>query len=445
MRITCSEECSKSELDLFSVPPTQVAIKEGIWDNIKPFPNYNEGTITFDIPADSKSYLNINMTELWVTARLKKKDSKNKDEDVVFDDQDATKIVDVAPVNNLLHSLFSQVQVYLNNREVENTNANYAHKAYMANLLSYGTEAKATFLTSEFFYKDEAGKMDKLTVLGSDKKVQNSGAVKRYNIFKANNQVQMRGRLHCDFFNTNKVLLSNVPVTIRLTKNKPEFYLIGNTANCFIEFDEIFLRVRRIKLSEKVMLDHAMGLELYTAKYPIKRNVVKHQLIPYSSQSVTISNIHTGFMPNRVVLGFLKNSDYDGSLNSNPFNFRTYGVKQLTLKVSSRAVVYSAGIKMDYETNRYLEAYSTLFQNIQEVPNDITYSEYNQGYTLYAFDLSPDMCNGDHFNELNDGNLELEVIFNESHKEAITILFYLEFDNLVEITKHRNVVFDYQI
>jgi hypothetical protein len=122
-----------------------------------------------------------------------------------------------------------------------------------------------------------------------------------------------------------------------------------------------------------------------------------------------------------------------------------YDVKQLILKVSSRPVVYSAGIKKVYSKDLYLEVYSTLYQNIAETGNDITYDEFKNGYTLYAFDLTADTCNGEYFNELNDGNLELEVVFEKAKSEAISVLIYMEFDNLVEITKHRNVIFDYQV
>ena len=56
MHIKDSEACGKSELDLFSIPPTQIAVEEGVWDDIKPHPNFTEGTVTFDIPGDSSQY-----------------------------------------------------------------------------------------------------------------------------------------------------------------------------------------------------------------------------------------------------------------------------------------------------------------------------------------------------------------------------------------------------
>ena len=40
MKINNSEECAKSELDLFSVPPTQTVVEEGVWDTIQPHPNF---------------------------------------------------------------------------------------------------------------------------------------------------------------------------------------------------------------------------------------------------------------------------------------------------------------------------------------------------------------------------------------------------------------------
>ena len=39
-----------------------------------------------------------------------------------------------------------------------------------------------------------------------------------------------------------------------------------------------------------------------------------------------------------------------------------------------------------------------LHKNIREASNGITYENYKVGNTLYAFDLTPDLCSADHFN-----------------------------------------------
>jgi hypothetical protein len=48
----------------------------------------------------------------------------------------------VGPVNNFLHSLFSQVDVSLNGVLITNSSNTYGYRAYIENLLSYGSLAK---------------------------------------------------------------------------------------------------------------------------------------------------------------------------------------------------------------------------------------------------------------------------------------------------------------
>jgi hypothetical protein len=84
----------------------------------------------------------------------------------VNDDLDAADTV--GPVNNFLHSLFSQVDVSLNGTLITNSTNTYAYRAYIETLLSYGLEAKSSQLTSALFYKDEAGKMDKSNPLAAN-------------------------------------------------------------------------------------------------------------------------------------------------------------------------------------------------------------------------------------------------------------------------------------
>ena len=80
----------------------------------------------------------------------------------------------VVPVNNWLHSLFSQVDVYINDTLVTPSSNTYPFRAYVDTFLSYGDEAKNTQLTSQLWYKDTAGHMDATTVDGG-----NTGLVER--------------------------------------------------------------------------------------------------------------------------------------------------------------------------------------------------------------------------------------------------------------------------
>jgi hypothetical protein len=268
MRIANSEECGKSELDLFTVPATQVEIENSVWDNIKPHPMFTDGVITFDITGDSINYLDLSDTELYVNLMLQKKKVLTSEyENAVFNDADATKNTACAPVNNILHSMFSQIQVFINGKEVKNTNSMYSYKSYLTNLLSYGRELKQTMLESEGYFRDTPGAMDKTD--GTNK-----GHKSRYDLFAAGQPVQLRGRLMCDIMNMNRLMLSNVNITIKLTRTEPNFYLMGKGENHKIIISDCFLRVRRVQISPSTMLQHAMALEKTTAKYPIRRTLV---------------------------------------------------------------------------------------------------------------------------------------------------------------------------
>ena len=94
----------------------------------------------------------------------------------------------------------------------------------------------------------------------------------------------------------------------------------------------------------------------------------------------------------------------------------------------------------------------TLHKNIREASHGISYENYMQGNTLYAFDLTPDLCSADHFNLFKDGSLDLDVHFESddtntlvTQKTGYTAMFYLEFDNIIEITKERQVLVDYKL
>ena len=93
-----SVPCSKSEMKLFSVPPTQMVIEDSEYVEYRPFGGLNAlGPIDFIIPGTGRKYLDINNTQLYIKAKLAKADGS---------DREATN--KVAPVNLLLHSMFSQ-------------------------------------------------------------------------------------------------------------------------------------------------------------------------------------------------------------------------------------------------------------------------------------------------------------------------------------------------
>ena len=92
----------------------------------------------------------------------------------------------------------------------------------------------------------------------------------------------------------------------------------------------------------------------------------------------------------------------------------------------------------------YLLNFLVIFAFNQQASN--TFSEfvgYARGYTLYAFDLTPDLGEDDHFNLVREGNVRIDMKFSVALPNTINVIVYAEFENIIEIDRTRNVKFDY--
>ena len=129
--------CTKSELDLFTVPPTQLGIEDALYMTYNPVTSVtNEGPITFNIPAAGEDCLDLAHTMLYIKAKVVKNDGTALDA-----------AANVAPMNNFLHTLFQSVEVSFNNKIVNPSAGIYPYRSYIETLLNYGCDAKDSHLT----------------------------------------------------------------------------------------------------------------------------------------------------------------------------------------------------------------------------------------------------------------------------------------------------------
>lgn len=428
-------ECTKSELDLFTTPPTQTAIEDCTLVHYKPISSLTEESpVEFAVPGHGDDYVDLGHTMLHVTAELYT--------DLVRAENVAAP--DVAPVNNLLHSLFNQVDITLNQKPVSPANNLYAYRAYLETLLNYGPAAKKSHLTSCLWYDDTPGKLD---VAGD----QNEGFKKRRAHFANKSTVDMIGHLHCDLFNQDRFLLNGVEMRLRLLRSRNEFCLMQSAGNDYkIRITSATLLVRRVKVSPGVLLGHAKALAKTTAKYPLTRVEVKSVTIAAGVQSETIDNIIHGQLPKRLVLGLVQNSAFSGDHQSNPFNFQHFNLDFLSLYVDG--VQFPAKPFQPIfagDKREYIDCYQTMFTgsgiHFLNEGNNISREDYDQGFCLFLFDLTPDLSAGEnHFwNLIRTGSVRIEMRFATALTRTINALAFVEYDNILEIDNSRTVTTDY--
>ena len=97
----------------------------------------------------------------------------------------------------------------------------------------------------------------------------------------------------------------------------------------------------------------------------------------------------------------------------------------------------------------YVLAYNTLFSGtgkvFKEEGNGLNRTSFSKGYALYAFDLTPDLGEDDHFNLTKRGSVRLVLKFHDTLTENVTVVAYTEFQNVVEIDRNRNVIYDFAL
>lgn len=430
---THSCECMKSELDLFTLPPTQTSIENSSWIHYKPISSLTgDSPIEFSISGTSDDYIDLAHTMLSLKVKMTKK--KN---DVAIGES-------AGPVNNLLHSLFNQVDVYFNQKLVSPPNNAYPYRAYIETLLNYGHSAKSSHLTSVLWYDDSAGKMEGGIA-------ENIGLKNRRKFLQDEKTLDLIGHLHCDVFNQEKFLVNGVEVGLRLVRSRDSFCLIdvGDTAT--IQITEASLIVRRVKISPTVLLAHAKALSQTTAKYPLTRVEVKAFAIHSGVHGESLDNAVLGQLPKRIILGFVDNKAYNGESKCNPFNFKNYKINYLTLCVDGVQVPSKALQPKFNDANdgQFISGYQTLFSgtgiHFMNEGNCISRDMYPEGYCLFAFDLTPDLsANSDsHWNLVRHGSVRIEVRFDAALTETINCIMYAEYDNVLEIDAARQIIVDY--
>ena len=366
----------KSELDLFAVPPTQTSIEEGGWIEHQPLTYLDSGgPIEFILPGTEDAYLDIANTYLLVRAKIVNGDGT----DIVAD-------TPVAPVNNWLHSLFSQVDIYLNDTLVTPSSNTYPFRSYVETLLSYGAEAKKTQLTSQLWYKDTAGHME-----ATQENAGNAGLVERHRHIAESRVVDMMGRLHVDLFLQDKFLLNGVDVKIRLVRSKDAFSLMAGGANpdYKVRIVEAILFARKAVVSPTVQMAHIKALAKGTAKYSLRTVDCK----VYS-------------IPKRLILWCIDNDAYNGNYAKNPFNAKNNAINFLSVYVDGRQVP-AKPLQPNIENGSYIRSYVNLFsatgKQAQDEGNELTRDDFGNGYTFFGFDLTPDTCDGSCFHFVSKG------------------------------------------
>jgi hypothetical protein len=422
---------TRSELDLFSNLPTQAALTDGFTTEYQPIGSLtDDSVIKFHVSGDSNFYMDLAESYIYFQLKITKEDGTN------LVDNDT-----VGPINLICHSLFQQLDISLNDVLISEASNLYHYRSIIETLLSYGQDAKNSQLTLSLYSKDKATKMDDIADA-------NSGLVQRRKYFKNSKTVEVIGKVHGDIFRQERFLLNGVDLKLKLIRNPDKFVLMAaNDATFRLKIVGASFFVRKVKINDGIQLKHIEKLdkELLPALYPTRRVSMKTYSIATGSLSSN-ETIYSGILPKRIVFGIVNSAAMEGAYDKNPFNFKHHNLNYCSLLQDGKMIPQKP-LQPSFTKSLSLRNYFTLVEStgkaFSDIGIDIDRSEYEGGYALLVFDLTPGMDPDHCFHIPKTGTIRSELKFSTALTEPVNVILYAEFDSSIHIDKNRAVMTNY--
>ena len=423
-------EVKNSSLCLFDEPAVQTDFITNIPTDYYPLTNVSSGgPFEFLIPGSADEYIDVNDIQLYILAKITKADGTDIDT-----------VKDKVALNNLpISTLFQDVSLTIEDKQIEGGQMCYPYLGYFNTVMQYTPAAQNSHMRTMGWYKDEAGKFDNDT---------NKGFLQRGELSKDSKSFELMGPLFLDFFRQSQYLISQTKMRIKLLPSKPEFALNGYVAkNLKVVFQEVVLYVPRVKLNPSVINGHAAGLKKQNAIYPLHHTELTTFTIPMGQKSFKKDCLFPNEAPKLLMIAMVSNAAYNGDVEKNPFNFQHFDLDSLTLYRDGLSVS-GRPFTPDFDSGKTMRSYMQTMQTFHYYNNDdtngLTLEEFNDGYTIFAFDLTADKdIAATHRQGRTTRNLRLDLTFTKATPETINVLLYAVYDSKIEITQQRDVITHY--
>ena len=204
--------------------------------------------------------------------------------------------------------------------------------------------------------------------------------------------------------------------------------------------------MRKVQVAPSVIQGHMMGLSQMNAKW----NYNGHKIYTYHHNrgisNISHSDCCPGIYPKLILAGFVNTDAYNGKWSKSPYNFQHYNVSSIGLKVNGQftpSEPYTPNFAGADTAREFMSLYlSTGKAGMHEDDNGILQVDWAGGYTLYAFNLSPDLFLAGHGEPARISNINIDVKFSVPLPENVVLMLFCRYDTKIEITQLGNVILD---
>ena len=130
---------------------------------------------------------------------------------------------------------------------------------------------------------------------------------------------------------------------------------------------------------------------------------------------------------------------YNGSWHTSKVDLKHSNVSSILMKCNQRHVPFMNGYQCDFKTDNYYTAYDGLTTELGASMHPIEYNAYDDGYTIFGFDLTPYKTGSVALETPLRGALELDIEFNPAPTVNMMVLVLLIYADEFSISKTGNV------
>ena len=460
------------ELAIFEKPIQNVGVRRSHCTTFYPVNDFSsQGVIQFAIANNSNCYVDLRKTQLNITCKIvacngdivetpkvataqpaaaaAATDGTSGGDDAEAskksDDAGKAKIGIVGVVNNFMHSMFSRVDVALQNKVLTHSDQSYPYLAYLKTLLYSSKEEKESALQTQMYFKDTAGAVHDSNWFMGD----NAGLKTRSKFFANSREVDMCGHLYSDVLEISRFIPYGVPLNITLYPSTPEFCLLSpdsdsSSGQYKVVITKASLNVCMVEVAPVILTSHANTLKTRPAIFPYSKTEVKKFTIARGVFSAEVNDAFNGRVPAELIWGLVSDSSNHGQLKENPFNFEHYGLNFIQVSVDGQDMgqgPIQPRYGEDPEDSIYMDAYKTLCGlDGDDWCAPVTRHDFPQGYCFYRiYSEALQSGNDDIIPLKRSGNMRISLKFENQLTQAATLKIFAKFPAALKIDKNRAV------
>ena len=454
-----------SSLDIFSVPSTDYNL-QGY--RMVPYHKLSSSITPMKFSVQAlEDYVDLNRSYFVVDLRL----STAGQNGIVADDNaasDANNTKFTYAVNNLAHTIFKQINVRFNGTLMTEQTDTYAYSAYLQTLLNYSQDDGETLLAPQGWVNflnvwptlTSGGGDDISTLVGS--RHNEDHLLKTLTTpFRGNAVVRLIMRPYLPVFHTGKIMVPGVEMNFEFHFNSPDFYTwasLNDGTKAYVRLREedvdITLHLCRLNLNPDVYgsLERQRKLSKQVVKYP----VVSDQIRTFSFNGATTvwmeDNLFLGRVPQRMIVGILDSTAFNGAKEKYPFAFQSKGVTSIRQFIEGEEYPY---VTLEFAGNNTLKDWEGYRRFLDAAGSVAKHREFmvkpgdwghNKNCTLYMWNNVPSGdADGPKLNPKQTGNVRLEIKFRAALNANITILVWGEFESVIYIDHLGAVTYDNKV